>query len=208
MPNNAKVFYGLSNVHYAKLTETTDPDTGVVTSTYGEVKPWKGAVSLTLDPSGSPIFFSADNNAYYTISNNRGYEGDFECAMIPDDIRIDTLGNKKDDNGMVVETDKDEVSYFALMFEFETDKNPNRYVFYKVCLAERPSVASETVDVNGDLTIQTEKVKFKAVPQTDSTEIDGTLCHLVKAFTGADIDATAYANFYQSVYTPSFTGES
>lgn len=46
----SKVMYGLSNVHYALLTETTDPETGAVVSTYGEVKAWPGAVDLTLDP--------------------------------------------------------------------------------------------------------------------------------------------------------------
>lgn len=208
MANNAKVFYGLSNVHYAILTETRDPDTGVVTSSYGTPKPWPGAVNISLDPSGNPTIFSADNSAYYTIANNRGYEGDFECAMIPDDVRLDTLGNKKDDKGMIVETDKDEVTYFALMFEFETDKNPNRYVFYKTCLASRPTVASETVDVSSDIAVKTEKVSFKAVPQTSETEIDGVKCHLVKAFTGKDIDAQAYADFYSAVYTPSFGDES
>lgn len=208
MANDAKVFYGLSNVHYAKLTETIDQETGKVVSSYGAPKLWPGAVNITLDPSGNPVIFSADNTAYYTIANNQGYEGDFECAMIPDDIRTDTLGNKEDDNGVIVETDHDEVSYFALMFEFNTDKNPNRYVFYKVSLAQRPSVASETVDVTGDISIKTEKVKFKAMPQTSATVIDGVECHLVKAFTGKNIDAEAYEGFYQAVYTPSFDGES
>lgn len=208
MANKSKVFYGLSNVHYAKLTETTDPDTGVVTTSYGAPKAWPGAVHLALDPNGNPVIFSADNSAYYTISNNRGYEGDFECAKIPDDILVDTLGNTEDDNGMIVETDKDEVSYFALMFEFETDKNPNRYVFYKVCLSERPGLESETVDVTGDISVQTQTVKFQAMPRTDYVEVDGIQKHLIKAFTGANIDSDAYNNFYQSVYQPSFSGES
>lgn len=206
MPNDAKVFYGLSNVHYALATETTVG--GVTTTSYGTPKAWPGAVNITLDPSGNPVIFSADNTAYYTIANNQGYEGDFECAMIPDDIRVDTLGNKTDDNGMIVETDHDEVSYFALMFEFNTDKNPNRYVFYKVSLAQRPSIASETVDVTSDLAVKTEKVKFKAMPQTDATVIDGVECHLVKAFTGKNVDATAYSNFYNAVYTPEFSEQS
>lgn len=203
MPNDAKVFYGLCNVYYALATESTVG--GVTTTTYDTPKAWPGAVNITLDPSGNPVIFSADNTAYYTIANNQGYEGDFECAMIPDDVRVDTLGNKTDDNGMIVETDHDEISYFALMFEFNTDKNPNRYVFYKVSLAQRPSVASETVDVSSDLSIKTEKVKFKAMPQADATVIDGVECHLVKAFTGANVDATAYANFYSAVYVPTFT---
>lgn len=208
MADKAKVMYGLSNVHYALLTETTDPITGEIVSTYGDVKAWPGAVNITLDPSGNPVIFSADNTAYYTLINNQGYEGSFETALIPDDIRLDTLGNSKDDNGFIVETDHDEVSYFALMFEINTDKNPNRYVFYKVSLSQRPSVASETVDVTSDLSVKTETVNFKAMPQTSETVIDGVRCHLVKAFTGQDVDATAYNNFYSAVYTPEFNSES
>jgi len=203
-----KVVYGLSNVHYALLTEVTDPVTGLITSQYGTVKAWPGAVNLTLDPSGDPIIFSADNSAYYTIANNQGYEGDFESARIPDDIRMDTLGNKKDSKGIVVETDKDKISYFALMFEIETDENPTRYVFYKCSLAKRPSVAGQTVDVTGDLEIGTETVTFKCMPQASATEIDGVDCHLVKAFTGEAADRTAYQNFYTSVYIPDFDSES
>lgn len=208
MADKAKVMYGLSNVHYAMLTETTDPITGEIVSTYGQVKAWPGAVNITLDPSGNPVIFSADNTAYYTLINNQGYEGSFETALIPDDIRLDTLGNTKDNNGMIVESDHDEVSYFALMFEINTDKNPNRYVFYKVSLSQRPSVASETVDVTSDLSVKTETVNFKAMPQTSETVIDGVRCHLVKAFTGQDVDATAYNNFYQAVYVPDFDSES
>lgn len=209
MPNaEKKVFYGLSNVHYAKLTEVRDPDTGVITSSYGAVKPWPGAVALALDPNGNPIIFSADNGAYYTAPNNRGYQGEYECARIPDDIRVDTCGNTIDDNGFIVETDKDELSYFALMFEFDTDVNADRYVFYKVGLAQRPSVSSKTIEIDADLEVGTEKVQFAAMPQADVVIIGGINRHLIKAKTSKDVDATAYNNFYQSVYIPSFTGES
>lgn len=203
----AKVFYGLSNVHYAKLTETTDAQ-GNVTTSYGTPKKWPGAVNIQLDPSGNPTFFSADNIAYYALSNNRGYEGDFESAMIPEDIKVDAIGEQEDDNGLIVETDKDEISYFALMFEFQTDISARRYCFYKVCLASRPAVASNTVDVNGDLEVKTETVSFRAVPRTDAVSIDGVEKHLIKACTGKNTDAQAYADFYSAVPEPSFSGKS
>lgn len=207
MPNQEKkVFYGLKNVHYALLTEVESD--GQLVSSYGEVKKWPGAVSIALDPNGNPVIFSADNSAYYTIANNRGYQGDYECARIPDDVRVDISGNTVDDNGFIVETDKDEFGYFALMFEFETDVNADRYVFYKVGLAQRPSVSSQTVDVNSDVEPGTEKVTFVAMPQVDDTEIDGITKHLIKAKTSKDVNKTAYDNFYQSVYIPTFTSES
>jgi len=208
MPNEEKkVYFGLSNVHYAKLHETTDENGNIVTS-YDTPKRWPGAVNIALDPQGNPVVFSADNGAYYTLLNNRGYEGDYECARIPDDIRTDVLGNKTDDDGFVVETDKDEVDYFALMFEFESDTTATRYVFYKVSISQRPSVGSQTVDVSGDPSVLTEKVKFRAVPQSSVTMIDGKACHLVKSFTGKDTNPTAYQNFYSAVHIPTFGGES
>ena len=205
--SEAKVFYGLSNVHYAKLTETID-ENGKIVSSYGTPKKWPGAVNIQLDPSGNPTFFSADNIAYYALANNRGYEGDFESALIPEDVLTDIQGATVDDNGLIVETDKDQVAYFALMFQFETDVTARKYCFYKVCLAQRPSVASETVDVNGDLAVKTDKVKFRAVPQSDVIIVDGIEKHLIKACTGKDTNATAYANFYDAVPTPTFNGES
>ena len=207
MGKEAKVFYGLSNVHYAKLIETEDEGGNVVT-TYETPKKWPGAVNIQLDPAGAPTFFSADNIAYYALANNRGYEGDFESAMIPDDVKLDYLGAKVDDNGLIIETDKDEVSYFALMFEFQTDVSARRYCFYKVCLASRPAVSSGTTDVNGDLEVKTETVTFKAVPRTDAIEIDGVEKRLIKACTGKDTDPVAYRDFYTAVPEPVFGGES
>lgn len=200
-----KVYFGLTNVHYAKLHETVD-EHGQILSSYDTPKRWPGAVSIALDPQGNPVVFSADNGAYYTLLNNRGYEGDYECARIPDDVRTDTLGSKTDDDGFVVETDKDEVDYFALLFEFESDTTATRYVFYKVSISQRPSVGSNTVDVSGDPSVLTEKVKFRAVPQSSVTMIDGKACHLVKSFSGKDVNPTAYADFYQAVHVPTFNG--
>lgn len=144
----------------------------------------------------------------YTLINNQGYAGDFTCALISPELRTELLGNTIDDNGFIVESDHDEVKYFALMFEINTDKNPNRYVFYKVSLSQRPAVSSATVDVSGDLEVKTETLSFKAMPQASETEINGIKSHLVKALTSQNTDATAYNNFYQAVYVPTFGGES
>ena len=84
-----KVKYGLCNVHYAKITKY---DTETQKYTYDTPKPLPGAVSLSLDAEGSSDPFYADNIVYFQTVTNAGYSGDFELAMIPNDFRVDILG--------------------------------------------------------------------------------------------------------------------
>ena len=72
MPRKNKVKFNIKNVHYAKLIK--NEETGKIT--FATPVPMPGAVSLSLDPNGEPSVFYADGYAYYTISNNQGYEGD------------------------------------------------------------------------------------------------------------------------------------
>ena len=68
-----KVKFNICNVHYALITVDDDGDV-----TFGTPVAMPGAVSLSLEPNGEPSNFYADGYAYYTISNNMGYEGDLE----------------------------------------------------------------------------------------------------------------------------------
>ena len=93
-----KVKFNIRNVHYAKLTIGED---GSIT--YSTPVAMPGAVSLSLDPNGEPSVFYADGYAYYTISNNQGYEGDLELAMVPESFRTDILKETMDDNSVLIE---------------------------------------------------------------------------------------------------------
>lgn len=183
-----KIKYGLKNVHYSIVTEITDASTGAVTSYYGTVKPWPGAVSIGLDPQGEDTPFYADDGVYEMLTSNNGYQGDFESALIPEDVTISAYGQAKDANGVVTETSHDVKKYIALMFEFQLDKSGRRHLFYR-CSLTRASVASSTKGETVEP--QTDTVTLTATPRPDDDK--------VKSY--VDKGATAYNSWYSSVYS-------
>lgn len=192
-----KVKFGLSNVHYALVTETESE--GVVVSTYGDVKSWPGAISLSLDSTAEKSVTRADDSDYFITFGQGGYEGDLECALIPDEVRTAVLGYKTDDNGILVEDSASfsNVTYIAMMFEFKGDKKATKHCLYKVSLS-RPSIASQTTGENGAIEPQTETITLTAVPRADADQ-------LVHVQTTPTTDADVLAAWYTTVPVPTFT---
>ena len=185
MPKKNKVKFNICNVHYALQTIGDNGDVS-----FGTPVPMPGAVSLSLDANGEPSNFYADGYAYYTISNNMGYEGDLELAMIPESFRTDVLKETLDTNKVLMENANVETANFALLFEFDGDVKKIRHVLYN-CSASRPSIESETKE--DTIEPGTETLSITADPRSDG---------LVKARTGDTTDAGTYANWYKAVYTP------
>lgn len=182
-----KIQYGLKNVHYAKLTETFSTS-GVTSYTYGTVKAWPGAVSLTLDPQGDTLKEYADDTEWYTQAANNGYEGDFEYEVMPDDFRENILGETKDSNGVYLEKNDVSTVYFALMFEVNGDAKKSRRVYYK-CSATREQNENQTKGESIEPTHGT--ITITAVPRGDGK---------VRAVTGDNTDTTTYNGWYTEVY--------
>ena len=186
MAKKNKVKYNICNVHYALLT--TDDDGNV---SFGTPVAMPGAVSLSLDPNGEPSIFYADGYAYYTISNNMGYEGDLELAMVPDSFRTDVLKETLDDNKVLVENASIQASNFALLFEFDGDQKKIRHVLYN-CTATRPNIESSTNEE--EIEVQTETLSLKASPLANG---------VVKARTSDDTTEATYNAWYDAVYLTS-----
>lgn len=180
-----KVKFNICNVHYALQTAGED---GAVT--FGTPVAMPGAVSLSLDANGEPSTFYADGYAYYTISNNMGYDGDLELAMIPESFRTDVLKETLDSNKVLVENANVETANFALLFEFDGDVKKIRHVLYN-CAASRPSIESQTNE--GEREVKTETLSIKATPMENG---------YVKAKTGDDTTEKVYTDWYKAVYLP------
>ena len=186
MPNKKnKVKFNICNVHYALITVDEDGDI-----TFGTPVAMPGAVSLSLEPNGEPSNFYADGYAYYTISNNMGYEGDLELAMVPESFRTDVLKESLDDNSVLVESANVETANFALLFEFDGDVKKIRHVLYN-CSAARPNIESATNEE--EIEVQTETLAITAAPLANG---------YVKARTGDSTTDTVYTGWYSSVYMP------
>ena len=180
-----KVKFNICNVHYAIVMLNPDG-----TVTFNTPVPMPGAVSLSLDPNGEPKNFYADGFAYYTISNNMGYEGDLELALIPESFRKDVLKETLDSNGVLIESSNVETENFALLFELDGDAKKIRHVMY-YCSASRPTIESQTNE--DEIEVKTEKLTIKAAPLGNG---------LVKAKTGDDTNDEVYLNWYSEVYLP------
>jgi phi13 family phage major tail protein len=185
-----KVKFNICNVHYAPIAIATNGEL-----TFATPVAMSGAVSLSLDPNGEPESFYADGVEYYIISNNMGYDGDLELAMIPEHFRTDILKEEADDNKVLVENANVETGSFALLFEFDGDVKKIRHVLYN-CSASRPKIESKTNEESRE--VQTETLTVKARPLSSG---------YVKAKTGDSTAEAVYADWYKSVYMPSITVE-
>lgn len=177
------VEFGLENCYWAKATVGLD---GKIS--YETPKRYPGAVSLSLDTNGDLMEFEADNIVYYSSPNNKGYTGKFVAAKMPDEFSVDILGEIVDkDDQVQTEVSSAQTSPFALLFQFEGDKNATRHVLYN-CSANRTSFGSAT----GKESPNTTELNFNATPRPFDKA--------VKTKTKETTTPTVYDNWFEKVY--------
>lgn len=181
----SKIKYGLSNVHYAVLTDEKE-------WTYEAPVHVPGAVNLSLSAEGDKTNFYADNIAYFVTQVNNGFTGDLEMALIPDEFLTDVLGYELDEaTGMLLEVSNAIPKTIALMFQFENDDKSRKVALFKVAVG-RPGMDHATKTET--LEPQTDTIPITVIPMEkgDKTYTKGT------AKTG---DA-GYETFYDAVPVP------
>lgn len=193
-----KIRYGLANTKYAVYNEDTNE--------YGELKEFKGAVSLSLSREGGDNSdFYADNGVFFTFSGtNGGYSGDLEMARITDQVRVDLLGEVVDSGtGIQFETVDAKPAQFALVTEMQGDQGPMGFAFYN-CKASRPEMNANTANDTPDVDTDTLNIRIASQEFTFNGESKGFVQgHIEKTTANAD----KYAAFFASVVTPT-AGES
>lgn len=187
----SKVKFGVSNLHYAVITETTTTG-GEIVETYGTPVAIAGAVSLSLDAQAQDNIFYADNEEYFAQIMKNGYEGSIEVAKLPDAFLTECLGMKVDTNGLLVESKTDETKYFALLWQFEEDGGEGRRgVCYKCRATASPQISGATTTDSKEP--QTDTLNIKAVPNLKG--------HIKSKCESTS--TTAYGSWFTSVQEPS-----
>lgn len=191
MPEKAenKVEFGLKNAHYALVT---DDGTKL---TYGDPVAIKGATEISIDAEGDSTDFYADDTKYYTSVSNQGYSGKLTVARLNDQFNQDIFGDTVDEvTGMQVDNTSATPKQFALLFEFNGDKNQTRHILFNVT-ATRPSIGSKTTEDKTD--VNTQELSFTAAPDPYASRSHGKV----------SADAPSYATFFDAVAIPGATAD-
>lgn len=180
-----KIKYGISNLHYAVLTDETN-------WTYDEVKPLPGTVKLAISPEGDESKFYADNIAYFVTAVNNGFSGDLENALLPEEFYIDALGYEKDEEtGMLMEVANAITKPIALMFQFETDEKARKVCLFKVNVG-RPGADHETKSESIDPQTDTVPITVTAMKKSEKDYTKGV----------SSPESANYATFFTKVPVP------
>lgn len=175
-----KVRFGLKNVYYAVLTESSDN----TNNTYATPVAVPGAVTLTMDSNGTDGTFYADNVAYYKTFANNGYSGELEMARVNDAMLKDVWGMTVE-GGILTEKTGIQPKPFALLFQIEGDQKEELHVLYRVVPTSKPSMGSQTVGEEVEPVTQT--FSFDALPLVTGPSYQAGLIQ------GKTIDTTSTA---------------
>lgn len=179
-----KIKYGLRNVKYSKITDTTG------THTYGTVNSLVGAVTLNIAPAGDQTDFYADDSLYFSLAVNQGYTGDLTIANIPEEFYTNILGFTKNSDGVLIENADAMPSQFALGFEVQGDSDASRFWFYN-CSVARPGQDNQTKETG--ITPATDTLTITMAPRPSDKVVRAKI-------TETDDNKAVYDAFFTNVY--------
>ena len=182
-----RVYFGLSNVHVAKMIIGED---GSIT--FGTPFKVPGAVNLSLDAEGDSEPFYADNIGCWESFANNGYSGDLEIAKLPEEFETEILGQRKDANGAIIENVNDKISPFAFMYQVEGDQTGTRFCYYNTTVSRPSTEANTTEDTK---TPNTNTLSITTSARTDTGDVRIKLPY-------SEENKEIYEKFFEKVYEP------
>lgn len=185
MKDGNKVKFGLSNVHIAKMIIGEE---GSIT--FGTPFKIPGAVTLSLDAEGDSEPFYADNMKFWESFANNGYSGDLEVAKLPEQFETEILGQRKDNNGAIVENINDKISPFAFMYQIEGDQTGTRFCYYNTSVSRPSTEANTTEDTK---TPNTDTLAITTSARTDTGDVRVKLPY-------TEGNKEIYEKFFDKVY--------
>lgn len=185
---------GLKSVVYAILNSDTEAGT-----TYGEIKAFAGAIDINIAPENADAdvqyFDDAEGHALYPDPDVRMT---MEMADVPLAVQQEILGDRIDDNGVLIRTAGTQRPYFALGFKSLKSDNTYRHVWlYK----GRANPLTETYHTKEGTTItrQTGKLECAFIKRISDNHFQALADDGENGFKG---DKT----FFETVYSPVFSG--
>lgn len=185
-----KVRFGLSNVHYAVLTEGT-------TNAWAAPVAVPGAVNISVDPNVASSDFYADNVTYFRTFANNGYNCTLEMARISEQMLSDVWGITADTTGVIREKSGTQPKPFALMFQVEGDQDEELYLFYRCLPSSKPTEGSQTTEETAEPV--TQSFDFSALPLVTGAAAQ---LGLIKAKTGASATTAVKSGWFSAVNVP------
>lgn len=183
MAEKNKVHYDLANVHFAPLSIVADEPMWVTPIRL------HGAISMDLSAQGEMIKLRADGTDYYVVNSNNGYEGDVNFALIPDEFRVEALGEElTTEEKILLENALKDGKPFALLFEFFGDVKHRRHVLYN-CKASRPNISGENKDNQKEPDAESVTITSSPLEKGD-----------IKASTTEETPDNIYNNWFKSVW--------
>lgn len=151
-----KVSFGLSDVHYAKITAVSDAGVPTYENTWHALPT---AIEATCEVETSNSSQYADDQKIYDVSEITSATISLQVSVLDDDFKKDILGYLEATNGMLVQT-KDKKADIALAFKFKGDKKNKIRMFFKCSVSDSDD---DTHSTNTDsVTFSSDTVQFTA----------------------------------------------
>lgn len=196
-----KMTVGFKDVHFALMLTDVRPDGATAGSTtYETPERLAGGINANLNPNSSQTTIYVDDVPSETVTQQGLMELELGIDYLEKEKAAKVFGLRIDDNGVLVEGEKNNPPYLALGYRAKTLDGGYKYTWlYKGKLqvpAEEMQTAGESIEiktgtVNGSFVARNSDGEKKVSVHSNDSDVTGT----------------TIADWFTKVYQPTFTPE-